>query len=171
MLIETFDYAVSNRQKILSKIDFKSHEVTIEKAKRRWTEFQPARERYVELAGIDSSWNFIPYQGFYVYAVDAVTMLEDGSYLVPPVFDVSLSTLAVHVVEHDKDLDQAKRDTWVSNPSVALESIGMEYEYEQARASIGTEKKIGFVLVDGSILARFYDRKRGTQSSYYDYAR
>jgi NurA domain len=173
LLVETFDYAVSNRQKILSRIDLKSDEATVEKAKGRWTGFRPPREHDddVELAGIDSSWNFIPYQGFYVYAVNAVTMLADGSCLVPPVFDVGLSTLAVEVVEHGMQVDKADSRTWVSNPSVALESIGMEYEYTQAQESIRTGEKVDFVLVDGSILARFYDRKRGKQSSYYDYAR
>ena len=99
------------------------------------------------LVGIDSSWNFIPYQGFYVYAVDAVSMLGDGSYLVPPSFEVRLSTLGV-----------TRGDEAVSSPSVALASIGMEYELDQIKACI---EKAELVTVDGSILARYYDRRQG----------
>jgi hypothetical protein len=195
MLVETLDYAVSNRQKILSRMDLESQEETIEEAKGRWTEFQPSADaRPAVLAGIDSSWNFVPYQGFFVYAVDAVTLLEDGSYLVPPVFDVGLSTLEVRVdrgndrggrrgengaADDDDGGDggggDRRRDRWVSSPSVALEGIGMEYEYQQARASVASDEDGGpradLVLVDGSILARFYDRKKGKESSYYDLAR
>jgi len=179
LLIETFDYAVTNRQKILSQIDFTSHAAAIKEARGKWREFQPpTKERDIELVGIDSSWNFIPYQGFYIYAVDAVTMSADGSYFVPPIFDVNLDTLAVKMVENShEDDEEVRRDTWVSSPSVALESIGMEYEYQQAQASVEAKenatatKRVDLVLVDGSILARFYDRKKGKQSSYYDYAR
>jgi NurA domain len=194
MLVETLDYAVSNRQEILSRIDLESQEETIEEAKGRWTKFQPSADTGpAVLAGIDSSWNFVPYQGFFVYAVDAVTLLDDGSFLVPPVFDVGLSTLQVRVDgsndrggrrgdndratgddNNDNDVGSG-RDRWVSSPSVALESIGMEYEYQQARASVsfdeGGEERADLLLVDGSILARFYDRKKGKESSYYDFAR
>jgi DNA double-strand break repair nuclease NurA len=156
MLIETFDYAVTNRDKILSQIDFEKHEATIRRAKGRWTEFEPV-EKEGNLVGIDSSWNFIPYQGFYIYAVDAVSMRGNGSYLVPPDFDVDLSTLTVQLGEE-----------FVSSPALALESVGMEYEFNQARACVG---KADLVIVDGSILARYYDRKRKKEGSFYEYAK
>ena len=156
MLIETFDYAVTNREKILSEIDFEKDAATIHRAKAKWNEYEPV-EKDGNLVGIDSSWNFIPYQGFYIYAVDAVSMKGDGTYLVPPDFDVDLSTLTVQL-----------GNEFVSSPSLGLESIGMEYEFNQARACVG---KSDLILVDGSILASDYDRKRKKEGPFYEYAR
>ncbi len=94
MLIETFDYAVSNRERILGTIDFGQQQEIVQKARGKWNNFQPD-EKVADLVGIDSSWNFIPYQGFYVFTVDAVSMQEDGRYLVPPLFTVDLGTRSV----------------------------------------------------------------------------
>ncbi len=94
MLIETFDYAVSNREQILGSIDFGQHQEIVRKALGKWNKFEPD-ERSANLVGIDSSWNFIEYQGFYVFAVDAVSMQGDGRYLVPPLFIVDLGTRSV----------------------------------------------------------------------------
>jgi hypothetical protein len=162
MLVETLDYAVDNREEILSRLDFGKHSSIIEKARANWVGMDSVTPGpglvTRNLAGIDSSWNFLPYQGFYIYAVDAVTMLEDGSCLVPPLFEVNIDTLAVKVGE----------GTWVSSPALALESIGMEYEFEQAKAAVG---KADMILIDGSILARFYDRRGQKDSAYYEYAK
>jgi hypothetical protein len=158
MLVETFEYAVNNREQILSKIDFREHESTIRRAAEVWTEFDPVgKGDPAKLVGIDSSWNFVPYQGFYIYAVDAVSTLSDGTYLVPPSLDVSLSTLSVMSGEE-----------YISSPQLALESIGMEYEFAQARSCFGKADKI---LVDGSVLARYYDRKRRKEGSFYETAK
>lgn len=157
MLIETLEYAVNNREQILSTIEFEEHESILKRAKRQWVGFEPEPLGETRLVGIDSSWNSIPYQGFYIYAVDAVSMLGDGQYLIPPLFDVGLSTLTVKSGEE-----------YVSSPELALESIGMEYEFEQAKSCLG---KADYVLVDGSILARYYDRKRQKESSFYETAK
>jgi DNA double-strand break repair nuclease NurA len=157
MLVETLEYAVNNREEILSTIKFEEHESVIKRAKERWASFEPVPPGETKLVGIDSSWNSIPYQGFYIYAVDAVSMLGDGRTLIPPLFDVGLSTLTVKSGEE-----------YVSSPELALESMGMEYEFEQAKACLG---KADFTLVDGSILARYYDRKRQKESSFYETAR
>ena len=157
MLVETLEYAVNNREQILSTIGLEEHQSVLKRAKERWNECEPASSHESRLVGIDSSWNSIPYQGFYVYAVDAVSMRSDGQYLVNPLFDVGLSTLTVKSGEE-----------YVSSPELALESIGMEYEFEQAKACLG---KVDFVLVDGSILARYYDRKHQRESSFYETAK
>lgn len=157
MLIETLDYAVRNREQILATIDQEDQRLLIGRAKERWTNFSSPPFDAEELVGIDSSWNSIPYQGFYIYAVDAVSMHGNGQYFVKPLFDVGLSTLTVKTGEE-----------YVSSPELALESIGMEYEFEQAKDCLG---KVEFVLVDGSILARYYDRKRQRESSFYETAR
>lgn len=160
MLIETLDYAVNNRETILSRLGLEGHRSVLDRARSNWVGVEPSpRDPPMRtLAGIDSSWNFLPYQGFYVYAVDAVTMCADGSCLVPPLFKVNVDTLAVKTGE----------GKWVNSPALALESIGMEFEFEQARAAIG---KADLVLIDGSILARFYDRKSNKESSYHEFAK
>ncbi len=158
MLVETFEYAVNNREQILSKIDFREHEAAIRKAGELWTDYDPSGgPSSARLVGIDSSWNFMPYQGFYVYAVDAVSVQGDGSCLVPPLYDVGLSTLQVKSGEE-----------YINSPQLALESIGMDYEFEQAKSCSG---KADYTLVDGSLLARYYDRKRRKERSFYDTAK
>jgi hypothetical protein len=154
MLVETFEYAVNNREEILSRIEFEEHESILRKARELWTDYDPSSEGgSARLVGIDSSWNFVPYQGFYIYAVDAVSIQGDGTYLVPPLIDVNLSTLSVKSGED-----------YISSPQLALESIGMDYEFEQARSCMG---KADYILVDGSVLARYYDRKRKEESSSF----
>jgi len=157
MLIETLEYTVNNREQILSAIKLEEHQSILRRAKEQWTDFDPEPIGETKLVGIDSSWNSIPYQGFYIYAVDAVSMLGEGQCLIPPLFDVGLSTLTVKSGEE-----------YVSSPELALESMGMEYEFEQAKGCLG---KADYVLVDGSILARYYDRKRQKESSFYETAR
>src|SRR5438128_1694671 len=98
MLVETLEYAVNNREEILSTINFEEHRSVLKSAGERWNRYDPSYDdddQSKKVVGIDSSWNFIPYQGFYIYAVDAVSMLGDGMYLAPPLFDVDLSTLTV----------------------------------------------------------------------------
>ena len=157
MLIETLEYAVDNREQILSTIKFEEQESVLKRGKESWTEFDPEATEDHKLVGIDSSWNYIPYQGFYIYAVDAVSMVGDGASLVPPVFDVGLSTLTVKSGEE-----------YVSSPELALESVGMEYEFDQVKKCLG---KADWVLVDGSILARYYDRKRQKEGAFYETAK
>ncbi len=157
MLIETLEYAVDNRELILSAIKPEEHESIIKRAKDTWVEFEPEASEERRLVGIDSSWNSIPYQGFYIYAVDAVAVLGNGKYLVKPSFEVGLGTLAVRSGED-----------YFSSPELALESKGMEYEFEQAKSCLGSAD---CVLVDGSILARYYDRKQHKEGSFYDRAK
>jgi hypothetical protein len=157
MLVETFEYAVNNREEILSRIEFEEHESILGKARGLWVDYNPSSEsRPAKLVGIDSSWNFVPYQGFYIYAVDAVSILGDGTYLVPPLIDVNLSTLSVKSGED-----------YVSSPQLALESIGMDYEFEQAKSCVG---KADYILVDGSVLARYNDGTR-KESSFHETAK
>src|SRR5271155_1095721 len=158
MLVETFEYAVNNREEIISRINFEKHESTLRRAAELWTEYDPPRNsKPTKLVGIDSIWNFVPYQGFYLYAVDAVSVLDDGTCLVPPLLDVDLSTLSVKSGEE-----------YISSPQLALESIGMDYEFGQARSCVG---KADHILVDGSLLARYYDRKREKERSFYETAK
>jgi hypothetical protein len=63
-------------------------------AKSLWNSYTP-NLGVSQLAGIDSSWNFIPYQGFYLFAVEAVSILRDCSYTVEPLFNLGVGTLSV----------------------------------------------------------------------------
>jgi hypothetical protein len=63
-------------------------------AKSLWNSYTPNLGES-QLAGIDSSWNFIPYQGFYLFAVEAVSILRDCSYTVEPLFNLGVGTLSV----------------------------------------------------------------------------
>jgi hypothetical protein len=156
MLIEAYEYAVSNRESILSRLDRARHSAVIDKARERWVNYIP-RPSYLKVSGIDSSWNAIPYQGFYLYAVDAVSVLPDSGHLVPPKYKVGLDTL-----EGEEDGER------VYNPRLQLETMGMEFEYQLAKESV---KAADLVLVDGSVLARFYDRKQKKVKKFYEYAR
>lgn len=44
----------------------------------------------------------------------------------------------------------------------------MKFEYESATGSV---KKSDFALIDGSVLARFYDRRKRKPTKFYEYAR
>ncbi|MEM2154509.1 MAG: DNA double-strand break repair nuclease NurA [Nitrososphaeria archaeon] len=156
MLMKAYEYAVSNRDTIVKDIDIKASRELIDEARKMWKNYAPT-PRKTNLAGIDSSWNFLPYQGFYLFAVEAVSILEDCSYVIEPFFELGLSTLSI---EENEEI--------VYDPCTRLQSLGMEFEYQLAVDSMG---KVDFVLVDGSVLARFYDRRRKKPIKFYEYAR
>lgn len=153
MLIEAYEYALAHREELLSGIDREKHLAVMGRARETW---HPAeiKESEAQLTGIDSSWNFIPYQGFHLYAVEGVATRNDGGFSVPPKFTVGLDTLTVKIGSE-----------MVTSPALALESIGMDYESELTKASLD---KADYVLVDGSVLARYYDRKRLKEGAHYE---
>jgi len=129
----------------------------MEKARGLWTDYTPRKKEKLAVAGVDSSWNLVPYLGYYVYAVDAVCQTQEGRDAVPPRFDVGAGVLSV--VE-GREL--------TTDPRMVLESEGMDLEYKMAKeGSQGSD----FVLVDGSLLARFYDRRRRHAIAFYEHAR
>jgi hypothetical protein len=156
MLIEAYEYALAHREELLSGIDREKHFAVMGRARETWHPVE-IKESDVRLTGIDSSWNFIPYQGFYLYAVEGVATRNDGEFAVPPAFAVGLDTLTVKIGSE-----------MVTSPALALESIGMDYESELTKASLD---KADYVLVDGSVLARYYDRKRQKEGAYYESVR
>ncbi len=156
MLMKAYEYAVSKRDKIVENIDFKVSGKLIEEAKELWKSYTPAPKK-VKLAGIDSSWNFIPYQGFYLFVVEAVSVLDDCSHVVEPLIELGLSTLSFD-----------ENEETIYDPRTTLQSLGMEFEYQLAMESV---KCSDYVLVDGSVLARFYDRRRKKPIKFYKYAR
>jgi len=156
MLMKVYEYVVNNREEILKGINPHLNESVVRKAAKMWNSYVPTPKNS-KLVGIDSSWNFKPYQGFYLFAVEAVSTFIDGSFAVEPLFDVGLGALTI---EEDGKL--------IHDPHVELESRGMEFEYKLAMQSI---EKADFVLIDGSILARFYDRRKKKPVMFYEYAK
>lgn len=155
MIIEVYNHATSNRGAILENIDANELNESLRKARSLWTKYEP-HTTGDNISGIDSSWNLIPYQGFFLYAVDAVSISEDESLPVVPRFDVNISTLQVQEGEEV-----------VYNPRLRLQSIGMEYEYDLATESLARKD---FVLIDGSVLARYYDRRLRRPMKFFEYA-
>ena len=155
MLIETYNQAAAHREEILRNVDTSKLGEFLSRAKSLWVDYRP-QSTESRISGIDSSWNLIPYQGFYLYAVDAVSITGDESFPVPPRFDVNIGTLEVE-----------EGDEIVYNPRLRLQSIGMEYEYNLATESLDKED---FVLIDGSVLARFYDRRLRRPMKFFEYA-
>jgi DNA double-strand break repair nuclease NurA len=155
MLIEAYKYAMSQREEILRRVDANKLSETLQRAKDLWVAYQP-HSTEATISGIDSSWNLTPYQGFYLYAVDAVSISEDESFPVPPRFEVDIGTLEV---EEGEEI--------AYNPRLRLQSTGMEYEYDLATETL--ERK-DYVLIDGSVLARFYDRRLKRPMKFFEYA-
>jgi hypothetical protein len=155
MLIETYNHAMSKREEILQHVDASKLSEMLRKARGLWVDYQP-HPMEADVSGIDSSWNLVPYQGFFLYAVDAVSVSEDESFPVSPRFDVNIGTLEVE-----------EGDETVCNPRLRLQSMGMEYEYDLATESLDRKD---FVLIDGSVLARFYDRRLRKPMKFFEYA-
>jgi hypothetical protein len=153
VIIETYEYAVKNREQIVNSVDSERQGELIRAAREMWNEYKP-KEIQADLVGIDSSWNVSSHHGFYVYAVDAVSVLADGSYAAVPKFVVGIDSM---LVDEGREI--------ISNPSLWLESKGMGYEYDLSVESSGKH-----VLIDGSVLARFYDMKARKMTTFLDYA-
>jgi hypothetical protein len=154
MLIEALEYAVANKTDLTSRV-MQSKE-TFERAERDWAEYTPTpMERKV--AGIDSSWNFIPYLGFYLFGVEGVSILSTGAFLTEPMYNIGLGVLNV---EEENEI--------IHDPRLELQSRGMEFEYLLAKESV---EKSEYVLIDGSVLARFHDRRKKKPTRFYEYAK
>ncbi|MEM4275173.1 MAG: DNA double-strand break repair nuclease NurA [Candidatus Nitrosocaldaceae archaeon] len=162
MLMSVYDHAINKREEILKLID----KDTTEKIKRKvrddwWNEFKEKNEFKGDdrlLAGIDSSWNLKPYHGFYLYIVDAISIMSDETILGKK-DDINIESLAVE-----------ESGKIIYNPAIALESKGMEFEHELIKGS-KESNKCDIILVDGSLQARMYDYRRKAMIEFYTYDR
>ncbi len=155
MLIDIYKHVVDNREKIFQKLDIKITEEMHKKARSIWHDF-PDEHYNAKLAGIDSSWNLIPYHGFYLYAVDGVSLDRSGSLITKVRYEIGIDTLEFQ-----------EGNKIVYNPSISLSSKGMALEYQLIRDTID---KVDLTLVDGSLQARIYDSKRKSSLEFYEYA-
>ena len=155
MRMQVYSFAISEKDAILERMTGSSS--MIEKARSLWTAYVPEKKEGLVIAGVDSSWNYFPYLGYYVYAVDAVCMTRESRDVVPPLVDVGVGIFPL------------KDEYGIAyNPRLALQSKGMEFEYLLAKEG---SKSSDFILIDGSVLARFYDRREKHTITFYEYAR
>jgi hypothetical protein len=154
MLLETYTYAVERRDEIRQALDERAFSANISRAHDMWAPYHP-KETADTVAGIDSSWNSMSYQGFFLYAVDCVSILDDNSFLVSPRYQVNIGLLAGEMNGGEEGAGEGG-GMRVFNPSEQLGEIGAEYEYQLAVESAG---KVGQVLIDGSIMARLFDSR------------
>jgi len=154
MLLETYTYAIERKDEIRRALDEGVISTAIASAREMWVPYHPS-ESTDSVAGIDSSWNSISYQGFFLYAVDCVSVLDDNSFLVDPRYQVNVGLLGGG--DGSGEWEAGENDgRRVFNPSEQLGEIGAEYEYQLAEQSAG---KVARVLIDGSILARLFDSR------------
>jgi NurA-like 5'-3' nuclease len=128
MLHEIYLDAIKNREAKIASISTDLNKKILEKAHTIWKGYEPRPKEDV-VVGVDSSYNSRPFQGFHVYAVDAVCVRVDGSM--------------VSARQENKAgvIDQGQLET---------KSMQMETEVAAEAANISD-----LVLVDGSIIARF----------------
>lgn len=170
MLFEVYEHALKQREKIISKI--RNAKDMLEDARRRWVEYEPLPERSM-LAGVDSSFNYIVYKGFYLYAIAGVSMTSDGSSLAQPKTEVDAANLpqAQEKVGYDGnngDGNEALDDKGFISPRNELLAKCIEVEHDLAIKSMD---KADYILIDGSLLARFYDRRNRRFVAVYEYAK
>ncbi|MEM0287109.1 MAG: DNA double-strand break repair nuclease NurA [Nitrososphaerota archaeon] len=158
MLVQTYSYAVKNREKLLKVLDIRANNELYKSAQERWIVYKQQHSTK-RISAIDSSWNYLKYHGYYLYAVEAVSVYADGSFATDPKYDVGIDTLEV-------EENEGKRIVY--NPTLYLSSRGMDYEYLSALDSI---ERCDYVLVDGSLLARYYDRRQKKNVDFYTYAK
>ncbi|MEM0118372.1 MAG: DNA double-strand break repair nuclease NurA [Conexivisphaerales archaeon] len=158
MLTQIYTYAVENREKLLQKLDARTNQELFREANHKWFSCQPELRAYNTCA-IDSSWNYLKYHGYYLYSVEAVSVFPNGSFAAEPRYEVGVNTLAT---------EESERGEAIYNPMLYLSSIGMDYEYSLALQS---KERCDFVLVDGSLLARYYDRRKRKSISFHEYAK
>lgn len=163
MLFEIYEYALIQREKIISKV--KNAKEMLENAKSKWIEYEPSPKRSI-LAGVDSSFNYIVYKGFYLYAIAGVSITGDGSFLAEPEMEVDATNLPYDKVGYDGAIGMD--DKGFISPRNELLARCIEVEHDLASKSMD---KADYILIDGSLLARFYDRRNRRFVAVYEYAK
>jgi hypothetical protein len=125
-----------------------------ERARELWVRYEP-RPKPRRFIGVDSGWNYRAFQGYFLYAVDAAALFEDGRRALEPMYEVDVGTLTVR-----------EGNRVGPRPKLYLMSKGMQFEYELALEGY---EKADYVLVDGSLLARYYDPTTFKTTRLIDY--
>ncbi|MGC9209143.1 MAG: DNA double-strand break repair nuclease NurA [Nitrososphaeria archaeon] len=145
----------SKRSSIINKVRGKEQEEYIRRAKELWRPYQPSPRSHEKTIGIDSSWNYKEFRGFYLLAVAGIAISDEGEVVGK---EVSVEA-GLPLIEEG--------GSQYPDPDLYLESMGMEYEAKLVESSAD----LGRVLVDGSIIRRFYDRANRRKILYAEYLR
>jgi len=159
MLTEMYKYIINNENEIKDKLNPSKTEEISKKARSMWNKFpnDPSLNNNYKLIGIDSSFNLIPYDGFYLYAINCVAVNNDGSFASEPKCEIAIGTL-----------EYKEGNTVIYNPKIALSSKCMELEYKMIKECIN---KADLILVDGSLQARMYDKHIRKMIEFYEYSK
>lgn len=131
MLNSVFRDAIKRREKTLEILRGPKFEQIKEKAKENWIEYRPIKNE-VTVAGIDSSFNSIKFQGAEMWAVTAVSIKSDGEII---------SDL------HDFGLGYTDTD---------ISSMASKMEIKACEQSVDVTD---LVLMDGSLYSQFMTRQ------------
>ncbi len=131
MLNSVFKDAIKRREKTLEILKGPKFEQIKEKAKENWIEYRPIKNE-VTVAGIDSSFNSIKFQGAEMWAVTAVSIKSNGEII---------SDL------HDFGLGYSDTD---------ISSMASKMEIQACEQSIDV---VDLVLMDGSLYSQFMTRQ------------
>ena len=131
MLNSVFKDAIKRREKTLEILKGPKFERIKEEAKSNWIEYRPVRDQ-VMVAGIDSSFNSIKFQGAEMWAVTAVSIKSNGEII---------SDL------HDFGLGYTESD---------ISSMASRMEIQACEQSVDVAD---LVLMDGSLYSQFMTRQ------------
>lgn len=131
MLNSVFRDAIKRREKTLEILRGPKFEQIKEKAKENWVEYRPIKNE-VTVAGIDSSFNSIKFQGAEMWAVTAVSIKSDGE-----------------IISDLHDFGLGYTDTDISSMASKMEIKACEQSVDVA----------DLVLMDGSLYSQFMTRQ------------
>lgn len=131
MLNSVFRDAIKRREKTLEILRGPKFEQIKEKAKENWVEYRPIKNE-VTVAGIDSSFNSIKFQGAEMWAVTAVSIKSDGE-----------------IISDIHDFGLGYTDTDIS-------SMASKMEIKACEQSVDVTD---LVLMDGSLYSQFMTRQ------------
>ncbi len=132
MLNTIYRDAVKKRNYMLLSIKGPNFDHILEQARKNWIEYTP-RKKNVAIAGIDSSFNCVKFQGLELWVVTAISAASDGEIIA----DL-----------HDHGIGYA---------SNSLSSLASKMEIKACEMSAD---KTDLVLVDGSLYSQFMTRQK-----------
>lgn len=137
MLNTVYREAIKKRNEARSIFKGEKFDSIIQAARQNWVDYEP-QKKDAEIAGIDSSYNSIKFQGLELWVVTAVSVKSDGTMITE---------------FHNQGLGQ---------PSPELETQASKMEVDVCAASVD---KADLVVLDGSLYSQFLTRQSSLGSS------
>ncbi len=135
-LKQLFECAKSLRDKLQKDESSEKYREWLNRAKDIWRPYKP-KKLELEVAAVDSGWNYRTYCGFYLYAIRAMAVKQSSEIVTESIVDVGI-------------LPMESKGAGIS-PELYMQGIAECYEHDLASR---VSKFLDIVLVDGSILAR-----------------